>query len=580
MSVHLNSHEDTLGTSGGRGSLGLSNILSSGSNKLIGDILANPKLTPATMAKWLDPLWIPAPHLMYVSLRIAIGISKGNGRIIVSLPPRHGKSRISSVGTSTWALDKWPEKQIIITSYGADLSEEFSGAVRDQIATNPHKLSVRLRKDSNRVDRFRTTHNGGMLAVGTGGGITGKGADILFVDDYIKDHEAARSHIQREFTWNWFTSTAFTRLEPNGSIIIVATRWDEDDLVGRLLEHEGTVENGGKWEYIRIPAIAEPNDILGRPVGTALFPERYNLEALLQWREILGTKVFDALYQQDPRSNESRLADRAWIQLCTELPNPNLLAWCRVWDLAATQGGGDYTTGGLHALDVETRMVFHAQMIRKQLSPKNVEKLVRETAELDGPSVPIYIEQEPGSSGVALVSHYANNVLKGYKVKGVPTTKAKAIRAQPYLAGAEFGRVWILKGPWNETFLKEFDHFPTGEYDDQVDNGAIAWEVLVGKESPGVAWGRKSKTKPFTGQATSESDQQAIEKEAMEIALLQRSKLVMSSIRTNNDPFGRRSTRNPQASQPVTGASWGRSSRVPQSSRAPKLDGVVFRSSR
>ncbi len=455
--------------------------------QLLAQILANPKLTPATLATHLDPNWIAAPHLKFISLKLAMALNAGNARIILSVPPRHGKSRISSIGTSVWALEKWPKKSIILTSYGADLSTEFSSIVRDQIAQNPDKLSVRLSADTNRVDRFKTTQGGGLVAVGTGGAITGRGADILIIDDFIKEIKDALSFVSREYVWNWFSTTAMTRLQPGGSVIIVATRWHEDDLIGRILERFP-----GVWDYIKLPAIAEKDDPLGRNIGAALWPEWYGLPHLNQWKTLLGTTFFNSIYQQDPRSTETKLANREWVQITPILPNPSHLRWVRVWDLAATEGGGDYTTGGLHALDVFSRDMITAHMIRRQLSPSNVEKIVKETADLDGFGVPIVIEQEPGSAGVSLLDHYKNNVLKGFTVIGIPTTKAKAVRAQPMLAGAEFNRYWLLKGAWNEIFLKEFDLFPNAEHDDQVDNSAIAWNFLVGKEAPGATWGRKS----------------------------------------------------------------------------------------
>lgn len=521
--------------------------LNPGDERFLANLLAQPKLTPATLARHLDPRWIPSPHLMYISLRIATALSRGAARIIISLPPRHGKSRISSIGTSVWALEKWPHKEIAITSYGADLSEDFSTKVRDQIMKNPHKLDVRIRSNSNRVDRFLTTKGGSVIAVGTGGAFIGRGADILFVDDFIKDHKEAHSHLSREFTWNWFTTTAMTRLEPNASVVIVATRWHEDDLIGRLLDRFP-----GVWEYIRIPAIAEEGDILGRNAGEALFPQRYNIQYLLQWRKILGTKMFDAMYQQDPRSDATRLADKAWINICTELPNHNHLKWCRVWDLAATQGGGDYTTGGLHCVDVETRIMFTADMRREQLSPENVEILVKKTADEDGQMVPILIEQEPGASGKALVDYYKRTVLKGFKVIPIPTTKAKAVRAQPWLAGCEAGRYYILQGPWNDQFLREFDHFPTGEYDDQEDNGAIGWNYLIGKETVKVTWGRQ---RLINGQDT----RPLVDQLGRPI----RQKFVVTPRKAT--PRG-----------PVKGAVWGRSKPSSTSNR-PKTSGLIFK---
>ena len=447
------------------------------------------KMTPATLAAYLDPEWIPTKYLMMISLKIAQAISRGGGRLIISVPPRHGKSRLGSIGTSVWALENFPTKKVIITAYGSDLATEFSGPVRDIIADHPDKLSVRIRRDSNRLDKFNTTRGGGLRAVGLGGPITGRGADVLFVDDYIKEIKDAESATARDYIWNWFTTTAMTRLEPNATVIIIATRWHKDDLIGRLLK-----EQAEEWDYIKLPALAEPNDPMGREVGEALFPERYSREDLLKTKALLGSHYFASLYQQDPKSGEFAVTDRDWFQKITPkaIPNYNHLKIGRIWDLAGTQNAGDYTVGALIAADIRFKfpLVYVLSIIRDQLGPSQVEILVRNTAEADGQGVPIFIEQEPGGSGKSQIQHYKSKVLPDFKVTGCPTTKAKLLRAQPMLAGAEAGRIFILQGGWNETFLDEIELFPEGDHDDQCDVLAIGWEKLVGKEISTLTWGR------------------------------------------------------------------------------------------
>jgi len=534
--------------------------------RLIGNILQNPKLTPATLAMYLDPSWIPTNYLMYTSARIATKLSEGNARLILSVPPRHGKSRLSSIGTSVWALDRWPQYNVAITSYGADLSEDFSAKVRDQIMQNPDKLAVRIRKDASRIDRWKTTKGGGMIAIGVGGPFTGRGANIIFVDDFIKDYKEAMSKTTREAIWNWFTSVVFTRLEPGGSIIIVATRWEEDDLIGRLLRTQG--EN---WEYIRFPALAEPGDILGRAPGEALFPERYSADWLLGQKTLLGTKQFDALYQQDPRSASSKLTDKKWLRKTPTLPHYSRLRWVRVWDLAATADGGDYTCGTLCAVDDTYKVLYIAHIARDQMSPQKVEELVKKVAEADGPGVGVYIEQEPGASGVALIDHFRRNVIpKGYVVHAVPSTKKKVVRAQPMIAGAESGRVYLVEGDWNKVFEDEFDKFPTGDNDDQIDGAAIAWQELIGAETLPPSWGVEV--------------QEALHKElgskhtlsvAQIEAAIPRRSLIVGKYDPAGDPTGKS-----RSNRMVTGASWGRPVKRPQQDSSPPKHGLVFASTR
>ena len=462
--------------------------------------MANWKLTPATFAHRISRgTWIPAPHLMYISSRVAKAIRQGNGRIIISAPPRHGKSQLSSIYTPAWVLENFPEYLTILTGYGAELTTGFSRKVRD-IFTNQDNyplLKTRIRRDSARVEAFLTERegvntDGGMYAVGLGGAITGRGAHVLLIDDYIKEIKEALSPAYRDYVWNWFTTTAFTRLEPGGTCIIIATRWHSDDLIGRILEN-----SPGEWEYIEVPAIAEEHDILGRKIGEALFPERYPIEKLEELRRTLGTVFFRALYQQKPVDESKKISDRRWLE--PVIPEVYLteyrdIRWGRVWDMAATEDGGDYTVGTLIGYSKLTNKTFISNVIRDQLSPGQVEELIRKTALTDGIEVEVIIEQEPGASGKALIEHYERSVLPEFRVSAVPAVNSKLIRAQPFLAAAEAGNVKIIQGHWNEKFLQEFDAFPGSENDDQVDTAAAGYQKLSGKRIFSASWGRTAKS--------------------------------------------------------------------------------------
>lgn len=458
----------------------------------MGKILADWKLTPATFAHKISRgSWIPKQHLMYISMRVAQAIARGNGRIIISAPPRHGKSQLTSIYTPAWALEKYPDRHTIIATYGADLSVGFGRQVRDMF-TDPQNaglLNTKLRRDAQRVANFVTDRGGSMSSVGIGGPITGRGAHILLIDDYIKEIKEALSPAYRDYCWNWFTTTAYTRLEPGGTCIIIATRWHSDDLIGRILA------NLPGWEYIEIPAIAEEGDLLGRAIGEPLFPERYPLERLEELRESLGSIFFQALFQQKPVDESKQIADAGWLKITPTLP-PHIDKFgvaCRAWDLAATQDGGDYTVGTHMILDTRDRNIYITNIVRDQLSPEQVERKVQATAISDGEDTKIYIEQEPGSSGIALIDHYSRNVLNDFKVEGVPVVKAKVVRAQPFLAAAEAGKVFLLEGAWNNAFIKEFGSFP-GAYDDQIDTAAVCYQKLTGKKVFSASWGRKAKS--------------------------------------------------------------------------------------
>lgn len=464
--------------------------MSHGETAKLEKLLQNYKLTPMSLAMKLNPAIIPAPHLMYISTKVASAIAKGGGRIIISLPPRHGKSELITKNVPIWTLENYGKKNVILCSYGGDLSTDFGRKVRDLIQDNTALLNVRIRKDAERVNNWLTDQGGAMYSVGLGGPITGRGADVLIIDDYIKEIKEANSKLQRDYIWDWFTTTAYTRLEPGATVIIVATRWHHDDLIGRILKNFP-----GQFENIVIPAIAEMNDILGRPLGTPLFEERYPLEGpngLLDRKKVLGSFYFNALYQQRPENDAGQMTDKRWIKYLARVPDLTGFKIARIWDLAATDDGGDYMVGTLMAYHPKRDICIILDIKREQLGPFKVERKVGLTAKEDGTNIPIYIEQEPGSSGKLLVANYQMTTLKGYKVEGVPASpkQNKATRAQPFLAAVEAGRVYLIEAPWNQAFVDEYDEFPGGEHDDQIDTCGIGYHKLSGKKFLKVAWAK------------------------------------------------------------------------------------------
>ncbi len=460
-------------------------------------LLKDWKLTPATMAFKLEnrrvpehmPLkWYPSPHLLYISLKIATGIARGNARICISAPPRHGKSKLCTHYGPLWVLENFVNYHVALVTYGADLSTDFSREVRDSIEWNEDLLDVRLRQDASRLARFLTNKGGSMTSIGLGGPFTGRGAHVLFIDDYIKMIKEALSPTIRQQQWEWFTTTAMTRLEPGASVILIATRWHKDDLIGKIRK-----EFGDKWEYIVLPDIAGEDDILGRKVGEPLFPQRFDLEALAERKILLGTKFYDAIYRQQPHDDSEGFTQREWVTVVNEIPT-GPMRYLRVWDMAGTESGNaDYTAGGLFGLHIESKTVYLLNMIRKRMTALKVELKVKEVADLDGKDTRIVIEQESGSSGKAVIEHYKANVLEGFSMEGYYSNRHKLVKAQPFLAGMEAGRFKILSAGWNKDFIDEFESFPgegPGIHDDQIDVCAIAWEKLLGKRKLPVAWGR------------------------------------------------------------------------------------------
>lgn len=225
-------------------------------------------------------------------------------RVMLFVPPRHGKSELSSILFPAWYLGKNPDKEIIVASYSAELAEDFGYKTRNLVNEPEYRelFNTRLRADSKSRSKWLTREGGGYTAVGVGGAITGRGADLLIIDDPVKNREEAESETIREKVWSWYTSTAYTRLEKGGSVILIMTRWHMDDLAGRLLEKQA---EGDKWEVIKFPAIAT-HDELFRKEGEPLWEDKYNLEALVNIKNTIGNYDWNALYQQTPIATEDQ----------------------------------------------------------------------------------------------------------------------------------------------------------------------------------------------------------------------------------------------------------------------------------
>lgn len=263
------------------------------------------RLTPASFArklsKNLPQPWVAAPHLRILSAKITDAVSGKTPRLIVNMPPRHGKSELISKWTPAWFLDNWPHKSVINAGYGTSFAEEWGRKVRNLVKEHQGQLRFRLAGDSTAAGRWNTTQGGGMYATGIGGAITGRGADLLVIDDPIKDHKEANSLIYRDDLWDWYCNTARTRVMPGGAVIVLMTRWHEDDLVGRLLKASASGD-GEQWEVLNLPAICEDaaNDPLGRAEGAPLWPDFRSLEYLQALQLGLSEEAWAAQYQGRP----------------------------------------------------------------------------------------------------------------------------------------------------------------------------------------------------------------------------------------------------------------------------------------
>lgn len=241
-------------------------------------------------------------HLRLINRKL-VDLAAGRiDRLMIRCPPRHGKSNLSSHDFPAWFLGTYPGSRVALTSYSDAIAGQFGELARDTLEEYGHLFGVSISKSSAGKNDWKLDGFGpsGMRSVGIGGGLTGTGADLLIMDDTIKDHADAFSEAMRERAWNWYTSTSSTRLQPGGRILAIGTPWHPDELFQRILNNEGEVSEGGKWEVLRMPAIAEENDILGREIGEPLWPEMFNAAELERKRQSSGPYVWNALYQGRP----------------------------------------------------------------------------------------------------------------------------------------------------------------------------------------------------------------------------------------------------------------------------------------
>jgi predicted phage terminase large subunit-like protein len=436
---------------------------------------------PATAAGWKWD-W---RHQRLIYQRLQMITDGETKRLMIFMPPRHSKSETVTVRYTTWRLIREPQMNIILGSYNQRLANRFSRKIR-RIAGE----FIPLSKERKAVDEWETEAGGGLCAAGVGAGVTGFGAQLIVIDDPVKNRSEAESRAFRENTWDWFSDDIYTRLEPDAAIVLIQTRWHEDDLAGRLIKE---MDNGGeRWEILSLPALAEDvigsghspasraktHELLGdrRKPGEALCPDRYDREALLRIRKTLGSYAFAALYQQSPVPREGGLFKRDWFRRFVDRA-PDGLRWCRAYDLAvSTKTSADYTAsfrcakdrrGDLYIADgFRGRIEFPEQrryIVGRMLEEKNTMHCI-----------------ESALHGRAFVQELRRErKLGGVPLRAINVDTDKFTRALAWANLAEEGKVILVRGAWNEDFLDEACRFPDGRHDDQIDAVSLAVRMLA-----------------------------------------------------------------------------------------------------
>ncbi len=461
-----------------------------------------------------------AEYLEQVERYIATKGREGIGRLLILEPPRHGKSEQMSRHFPAWVLGRMPNTRIILASYGADLAVKFSRSARDIVRSqefaaifgeNSGKADepVKLSEDSQSVETWdlAAPHRGGLIATGIGGGITGSGANLFLVDDPFKNREEAESEERREKVWEWWTSTAYTRLEDGAAVIGSLTRWHGDDWAGRLLKEMVRNPKADQYVILCLPALAEADgpaldstehinklldgvflnehDPLGRPAGRALWPEKYDEPALEKIKMNIGEYDFAALYDQSPYSRSGNMFKREWFTIVEAAPETKqIAARIRYWDKAGSKKGtGDFTVGVLMDLTVDG-VVYVEHVDRSRGTPGQREEQILRIAEADrlrpGPQAVIWHQQDPGTAGLDSAENTSKNLVKHeFTVLFETVSGDKTLRAGPWSSACQAGMVRLVRGAWNDGYIEEHVAFPKGKYDDQVDVSSTGFSKLM-----------------------------------------------------------------------------------------------------
>lgn len=448
------------------------------------------------------------PHIQHVAAALE-AVERGEiRRLILSMPPRHGKSQLASIFFPAWYLGRNPDKRVILAAHTGTLAEIFSRQARNLVMDSRWPFAgVKLAEDSKSVTLWNLNkRRGGLLAMGIGGAITGSGGNLLLIDDPIKDMEEAMSEITLRKHEEWYKSTLYTRQEKDAAIVVTMTRWSEADIAGNRLAEMGM--EGEDWVEIRLPALAESGDVLHRQPGEALWPEKYSAEDLDSIKRTVGSRVWGALYQQRPVPDEGALFKRKHFRYFEAhedayvLKDPlgdrpvaiSGLFKFMTADLAISERkSADYSvfmtcgitsTGDLLVLDVQ----------RDRMDGASLERLVESLYnrhQYDG----AYIES------VAFQSYLLQNLkrrLPLLPLHEVRPDKDKVTRAWAAAERVDAGQVYFRKdAPWLGDFEHELLTFPAGRHDDQVD--AFAYAGIVHSKRAFATSAPYAKRRSYTG---------------------------------------------------------------------------------
>ena len=390
-------------------------------------------------------------------------------RVIINMPPRHTKSEFASFLLPSWFLGKFPEKKVIQTSHTAELAVGFGRKVRNLVGADVYKEvfpNVGLQADSKAAGRWSTNHGGEYFAIGVGGAVTGKGADLLIIDDPHSEQEAKLAMTDPgifDSVYEWYTSGPRQRLQPGGSIVIVMTRWSTKDLTGRILKSSIEDEKVNEWEIIELPALL--------PSGNPLWPEFWPIEELEALKAELPVSKWNAQYQQKPTSEEGAIIKREWWKMWEGDRPPSCEFIIQSWDTAFTKSNrSDFsactTWGVFHPDEGPDAHVILLDAFKERLEFPD---LKRKAFEMWKDWEPDAFVVEAKAAGAPLVYELRQ---MGIPVQEFTPSRGndKVVRVNAVSDLFSSGKVWAPRKRWAEEVMEEIAGFPYSDNDDLTDS--------------------------------------------------------------------------------------------------------------
>lgn len=398
-------------------------------------------------------------------------------RLIIMVPPRHGKSELASIRFPAWFLGRNATKEIITASYSADLAIDFGAKTRSLIEDEQYQsiFDLRLKQDERAKAKWLTQKGGGYTSVGIGGPLTGRGAHVLIIDDPIKNREEAESEVYRNKVWSWYTSTAYTRLEKGGAVILILTRWHMDDLAGRILASP----DAKRWTVISLPAIALRDEEY-RKQGEALWPEKYDLTELGNTKQVIGTYDWSSLYQQTPILSENQEFKPHFFKKRTqeEVDRLNTRKFLTIDTAISKEASADFT--GFCDNSIDSQNFWNLKAWKMKVGPKDLIDILftlheKRSYEKIGIEKTIYLQ--------AIKPFLDDEMRKRNKFLPVVdlehNQRAKEVRIRGLIPRYESGSIFHI-GNECADLEEELMTFPLGVHDDVADAAAYQLQIAQG----------------------------------------------------------------------------------------------------